>query len=36
MTGSAIATTVFMAVVIIGGLLFCFSRMGRGGGAWED
>jgi cbb3-type cytochrome oxidase subunit 3 len=36
MTSSAIATTVFMAVVLIGGLLFCFSRMGKGGGAWED
>jgi len=36
MTGSAIGTTVFMAVILIGGLLFCFSRIGKGGGAWED
>ncbi len=36
MTNAAIGTTIFMAVIIIGGLAFCFSRMGKGGGEWED
>jgi cbb3-type cytochrome oxidase subunit 3 len=36
MTSAAIGTTVFMAVVLIGGLIFCFSKMGKGGGGWED
>jgi hypothetical protein len=36
MTGTAIFSAIFMAVVIIGGLLYCFSKMGKGGGEWED
>jgi len=36
MTTASIVTTVFMAGVLIGGLAFCFSRVGKGGGEWED
>jgi len=36
MTNAAIGTTIFMAVIIIAGLAFCFSRLGKGGGEWED
>jgi len=36
MTTASIATVIFMAVVLIGGLAFCFSRVGKGGGEWED
>jgi len=35
MTTAAIITTVVMSLVFIGGLIFCFSRIGKGG-KWED
>ncbi len=35
MTTGAIVATVIMWLVFIGGLGFCFSRLGRGG-KWED
>jgi cbb3-type cytochrome oxidase subunit 3 len=35
MTTAAIVTTIIMSLVFIGGLSFCFSRLGKGG-KWED
>jgi len=35
MTTGAIVAIVVMSLVFIGGLLFCFSRIGKGG-KWED
>ena len=35
MTTGAIVTIIVMWVVFIGGLAFCFSRLGKGG-KWED
>jgi cbb3-type cytochrome oxidase subunit 3 len=35
MTTGAIVATVVMSLVFIGGLWFCFSRIGKGG-SWED
>lgn len=35
MTTAAVVTTIIMWLIFIGGLSFCFSRMGKGGG-WED
>ncbi len=36
MTPAAIGSIIFMAVILIGGLAFCISRIGKGGGQWED
>jgi cbb3-type cytochrome oxidase subunit 3 len=35
MTTAAIVTTIIMSLVFIGGLCFCFTRIGKGG-KWED
>jgi hypothetical protein len=35
MTTAAIVTTVVMWAVFIAGLVFCFTRIGKGG-KWED
>jgi len=35
MTTAAIITTIIMWLVFIGGLGFCFSRLGKGG-SWSD
>ena len=35
MATAAIVTTIIMWLVFIGGLGFCFSRLGKGG-KWED
>jgi cbb3-type cytochrome oxidase subunit 3 len=35
MTTAAIVTTIVMSLVFIGGLWFCFSKIGKGG-YWED
>ena len=35
MATAAIVTTIIMGLVFIGGLGFCFSRLGKGG-KWED
>jgi len=35
MTTAAIITTIIMWLVFIGGLGFCFSRLGKGGW-WSD
>jgi preprotein translocase subunit SecE len=35
MTTAAVITTVLVWLLFIGGLAFCFSRLGKGG-KWED
>lgn len=35
MTTAAILTTIIMSLVFIVGLVFCFTRIGKGG-KWED
>ncbi len=35
MTAGAIITTIIGWLILLGGLIFCFSRVGRGG-SWED
>ena len=35
MTGGAIISAIIIALVLIGGLGFCFSQFGKGG-KWED
>jgi hypothetical protein len=35
MEAGAIVSTVVVWALLIGGLIFCFTRMGKGGG-WED
>ncbi len=35
MTTVAIINTIIVWLFIIGGLAFCFSKLGKGGG-WED
>ena len=36
MEGGAIISTVVVWLLLIGGLVFCFRRIGKGGGGWED
>lgn len=35
MTGGAIISAIIIALILIGGLSFCFTRLGKGG-KWED
>ena len=35
MSAGAIVAAVLMWLVFIGGFIFCFSRLGKGG-SWED
>jgi hypothetical protein len=35
MTGGAIVSAIIIALILLGGLGFCLSRLGKGG-KWED
>jgi len=35
MTGGAIISAIVIALILLGGLGFCLSRLGKGG-KWED
>lgn len=36
MSAGAIISTIIIWLLLLGGLGFCFTRLGKGGGGWQD